>query len=45
MWYNDASLSLLQSLGGGGDGGLAGSIVGHSCDRGAKGGKILKYFS
>lgn len=37
-------MSLLQTLaggGGGGDGGLAGSIVLHSCGRGAKEGTVL----
>lgn len=43
LWYNDAPVSLLQTLGGGGggDGGLAGSIVLHSCGRGAKEGTVL----
>lgn len=42
--YHDASVSLLQTLGGGGgggDGSLAGSIVLHSCGCGAKEGTIL----
>lgn len=42
VWWNDELLSLPQGLGGGGDGGLTGSIVGHSCSCCAKRGKHLK---
>lgn len=41
----EASCCLPQSLGGGGYGGLAGSIVGHSCGSGANGGKNLRQVS